>query len=397
LSARHNALVSRVSPQEQGLDRLLGPLRLRTVDDPQERHASALELFFDLVFVLAVAALADTLSADRTAIGFVHYGALFVPVWWAWVGYTFYADRFETDDVAYRLLVLAAMLAIAAVAVTTERAFADAAGAHAFALSYVAIRAILIVLYVRAFAQEPRARPLCGRYLLGFVAGAALWAASALVAPPATYVLWGAGMVVELLTPLLSAAAIKRVPYHASHIPERLGAFTIIVLGETVLLAATGVAAEDVHVAQALVAALGFLIAACMWWSYFEALDDSPLRRWLFAGQTYLYGHLLIFAGVAATGVGVLAATRAVHAGALDGGGRWALCGGVAAYLTAMGAIRLVDEWTVRDGAGLSRLVAAALAAGIAAAGTDARPTLLVALVLALLLAHVVAESRRRP
>src|SRR5215213_3056388 len=89
--------------------------RLRTIEPTEgERHASWLELFFDLVFVLAVAQVAHVLSAHADFGGFLKYAALFVPVWWAWVGFTFYADRFETEETTYRILMFAGMLAVAA-------------------------------------------------------------------------------------------------------------------------------------------------------------------------------------------------------------------------------------------------------------------------------------------
>ena len=261
---------------------------LRTLTDTESRHASALELFFDLVLVLAIAALGELLAHDTSLGGFLRYGALFVPVWWAWVGYTFYADRFETDDLIYRLLVLLAMMAIAGIALNTSLAFSSLSASRVLAASYVGVRLILLLLYARAYRHEPRARPLCGSYLVGFSIGAAFWLASVFVDPPVRYELWAAGLVVELATPLLSVSAIKRVPFHASHIPERLGSFTIVVLGETVALTATGVTSR-LHPAAALIAAGGFFLAAALWWIYFEFVDDSPMRRGMVAGQTYVY------------------------------------------------------------------------------------------------------------
>ena len=79
-----------------------------------ERHASWLELFFDLVFVAAIAALATRLHADHSVAGLAVFAGLFVPVWWGWMGYTWYATGFDSDDAVFRLGVLAGMLAIAA-------------------------------------------------------------------------------------------------------------------------------------------------------------------------------------------------------------------------------------------------------------------------------------------
>jgi low temperature requirement protein LtrA len=79
------------------VSRFLEPPRLRTIDeDVRERHATWLELFFDLVFVVAVAQLADGLAEHHDGRGMLEFLALFVPVWWAWAGFTFYANRFDT-------------------------------------------------------------------------------------------------------------------------------------------------------------------------------------------------------------------------------------------------------------------------------------------------------------
>ena len=100
-----------------GFSRLLEPPRLRTVAGgaQEDRRATWLELFFDLVFVAAVGQLANALSADPTAGRFFEFLGLFVAVWWAWMGFTFYANRFDTDDLPYRLLLLLAMFGVATV------------------------------------------------------------------------------------------------------------------------------------------------------------------------------------------------------------------------------------------------------------------------------------------
>src|SRR5213595_4113809 len=110
----------------------LEPPRLRTLADEGERHASWLELFFDLVFVVAITELSQYLVADHSAGGFLRFAALFVPVWVAWQGYMAYASRFDTDDLAFRLAYFLAMLAIAAMAVLIDDV---ARGAHTAAFA----------------------------------------------------------------------------------------------------------------------------------------------------------------------------------------------------------------------------------------------------------------------
>ena len=119
-----------------------------------ERHASWLELFFDLVFVLAVAQVAQVLAGHSDLSGFLKYAALFLPVWWSWVGYTFYADRFESEEVPYRILMFAGMLAVVGFSLTVKDAFGTA-GDPAFVLCYVLIRLFLVLLYLRVAYYIP--------------------------------------------------------------------------------------------------------------------------------------------------------------------------------------------------------------------------------------------------
>lgn len=94
------------------------PPRLRTRVEPGERHATWLELFFGLVFVVAVAELAYLLHNDLTPRGLLVFAALFVPVWWQWIDFSYYGDQYDTDDLSYRLALLAAMLGVVLLALT---------------------------------------------------------------------------------------------------------------------------------------------------------------------------------------------------------------------------------------------------------------------------------------
>jgi len=74
------------------LSRLIRPPRVRTAGAEGEiRRATWMELFYDLVFV--VTQLGNRLSTDHTFVGVLGFVALFIPVWWAWVGHTIYASE----------------------------------------------------------------------------------------------------------------------------------------------------------------------------------------------------------------------------------------------------------------------------------------------------------------
>ncbi|MEL6762150.1 MAG: low temperature requirement protein A, partial [Cyanobacteria bacterium J06607_6] len=89
-----------------------------TAEDDRERHATWLELFFDLVFVFAIAEVAHLLHSDPTWAGIVGFVALFVPVWWLWIDFSYYADQFDIDRGPYRLVMLGVMFGLVIMALT---------------------------------------------------------------------------------------------------------------------------------------------------------------------------------------------------------------------------------------------------------------------------------------
>src|SRR3954467_7747569 len=154
-----------------GFRRFLEPPRLRTAaaDRYEERHATWLELFLDLVFVVAIAELGTSFAHHLSARGFLIYVGLFVPVMWAWAGFTFYATRFDTDDLVYRVHTFAGMLRIAALATTIPAAFEG--DGNGFALAYRAIRIVIVLLYARVWRHVPAARGLAGAFIALFTPG----------------------------------------------------------------------------------------------------------------------------------------------------------------------------------------------------------------------------------
>ena len=353
--------------------RVLAPPRIRQLEDDGTRHATWLELFFDLVFVVAVAQLAGALSNDLTLHGFLVFCGLFVPVWWTWVGYTFYADRFDTDDAVHRVLTLGGMFSVGALAsVIPDAAEGDTVP---FALAYVAVRVFVIALNGRAWLHLPAARPLLNVYLPAFSAAAALMLVSVAVPAPARYWLWAVALALDVGTPLAVRRRIEAVPIHASHIPERIGLFTIIVLGETVVAVVIGTSAVAWSLESGVVAALGFVLGAGFWWVYFDYLDGEMLiGRGTWVGQAYLYSHLPLTAGVVALGVGVEHAVEETAGNGLHDGTRWLLCGGLALAFAALAVIHHVASWGRRDADTWLRLGVVVVALAVALLGGGLGP-----------------------
>ena len=151
----------------------------------REGTASRLELFFDLAYVLVVLELAKVFYEDLTWHGAAVLAGLFVTIWFSWVGFTLYANRFDTDDVVFRIGKLIATGSIAGCAASAS----DAAGKLAvpFAACYLGSQLVLLALYLRAWRHVQEARPTVRVYLLPWVSaprsGRCRWSCPA---PPAT-------------------------------------------------------------------------------------------------------------------------------------------------------------------------------------------------------------------
>lgn len=360
----------------------------------EERRVSWLELFYDLVFVVVVAELAHGLAADVSVAGMERYVLLFIPVWWVWIGSTIYSDRFEANDLSFRVFTFAMMLPVAALAVFAP----DALGATSvgFALAYAASRLILITMWARAGRHNREARPLTNRYSAGFSVSVGLFLLSVFVPPPTRFVLWGVALLVDLVTPVTTLEIQKRLPsLSTSKLPERFGLFTIIVLGEAVVGTVQGVTGQhDLTVLNAVVGALGIALAFGMWWLYFDYIAQRDNRSGVWWRLAWSYLHLPLVMSVAATGAGVQ--NVVAHPGAgLPDEVRWLLCGAVALSLITVGLLEFTLAPEEGEPTNLPVSVGLKFGAGLAALalgawGTAVSAVALLGLLLALLLVPMV-------
>lgn len=305
----------------------------------RERVSTPLELLFDLCFVVAVAGLATEL--DHGIVGghvleaAATYALLFVPIWWAWMSYTWYATAFSHDDALTRLLTLLQMGGVLAVAAAIPTAWDG--NLLPFALAYAAMRLPLVAQWIRSARDDAAHRAFALTYAGGSVLAQVLWVVGAALPTPATTAFFVAALATELATPVL---AVKRSPdrvFHPDHIAERYGLFTIIVLGETILAVSVGLRealnGEEALGAVAVIVLAALVIAFGLWWTYFDALSRDGLTRNRTAAFLWGYGHYALFAAVAAIGAGVQAQLHLAHAD--DGTGSLIVAAAVAVPVAA--------------------------------------------------------------
>jgi low temperature requirement protein LtrA len=298
------------------------PLHRRmTARSPTEAHRSAtsLELFFDLVFVVAIAQAASGLHhavAEAHAFeGLVGYLMVFFAIWWAWMNFTWFASAYDCDDVPYRVAVFVQIAGALIMAAGVPAMFESRAPNGATVGGYVVMRLAAVAQWLRAAAGDPGHRVTARRYAVGITLLQAAWV-SMLWVPQ----LWMPGFVtfaaLELLMPIWAERAAPTT-WHPHHIAERYGLLTLIVLGESILAATLAIqsalaAGEQLSGLVEIIAG-GLLIVCSMWWVYFDRpVHDllTSLRKALVWG----YGHYVVFAAAAAVGAGLAVAVDQVTA-----------------------------------------------------------------------------------
>lgn len=313
----------------------LSPPRLRTATHEDHRSATWLELFYDLVFVVAVGRLGHRLAVNYGVGGVWGYIGLFIPLWWTWASYTFYADRYDTDDLGQRLLAVGQMASIALMAASISGDKADSV--TAFAAAFVLARIVLLTMYWRAYRHVSQSRELVGGYLAGFGIGGAFWLLSIWVPWDwMRFVMWGIGLAIDFYTPFHLRERQKRVPLSVSHLPERFGLFTILVLGESFIAIVAALSHHEWDASFTLAAVIGVGLATSMWWLYFDNQQGDVVRRsdtgkaW--KPTAWIYAHLPLVVAITTFGIGL----EFLIAQKDHGPGRWMVGGGAAVVMLSL-------------------------------------------------------------
>jgi low temperature requirement protein LtrA len=361
---------------------------------------TGLELLFDLIFVFCVAQLTKVYREDPswaiagTAI------LVFVPVWWAWVGISFAADRFPADDAVARVLVIGAAGATGVMGLAIPSV--PGHGEVPFALGYAAVRLIVALYYLHVPSTAPDGGRLARFYAAGFAAVGAAWLVSTVLPPAPRLVVWGVATVFDVLMPRLASWQGRLLPVDRSHLAERCAAFVIIVIGEQIVDTITLASEHGLTdwSRRCLVAATG-LLAVTLWWGFFErgswqrryaALEGT--RSGQSAATVCAYLHFPLVVGITATAAGSqIGLDRAGQA--ITGSAAAAITFGAIAYLMAMNAMTWVLRVPRADSLATTRLVLSAALVLVFVLGRSWPPALFVLITAMVLILHVVAGQRR--
>ena len=298
--------------------------------DIGERHRAAtpLELLFDLTFVVAFsqagAQAAHLLELGHYGPAIVGFGLGLFGVIWAWINYTWLASAFDNDDLWFRLATFVQMVGVIILALGLPALFHSIDEGHhldnvLLVAGYIVMRVPAIALWLRAARHNPAHRGAALRYA-GLVALMQVgWIVLMLIDPPlvvavALFVALGTS---EMLVPWIAERNGRSTPWHPHHIAERYSLLTIITLGEVVLGTVLSVSAvveeEGWSLGAGVIAFGGTALAFGLWWTYFMMPSAAVLSVRRDRSFAWGYGHIAIFASIAATGAGLHVAAYAIR------------------------------------------------------------------------------------
>jgi low temperature requirement protein LtrA len=287
--------------------------------DPQEHHrvSTTLELFFDLIFVIAIAfagaQLHHAVVENHLGSGLIHYAMVFFAIWWAWMGFTWFGSAFDTDDVVYRIAVFVQMAGALVIAAGVDEGFAG--DFRIITCGYAIMRLATVAQWLRAAAQSTSHRRTALRYAVGIFVVQLGWLSLLQIPKEWGYIAFAAMVLAEFAVPLWAERA-GMTNWHPHHITERYGLMTIIVLGESILAVAQALnkvnLSADVPLGTVLFGIGALMVIFCMWWLYFDHEVAHHLNNYKTV-FVWGYGHYFIFAATAATGAGMAAYVDVAH------------------------------------------------------------------------------------
>ncbi|MGI8511674.1 MAG: low temperature requirement protein A [Solirubrobacteraceae bacterium] len=360
-----------------------------------DARVTPLELFFDLVLVLALtqctALMADQPTWEGMAKGLLVLGM----IWWAWVGYSWLTSVVDPEDELVRLTIFLAMAALLVASLAIPDAFENLG--LLFALSYGIVRAAHIALFHVASQDEPGLRTAVLGLAASSTLGVGLLIAASFTDGALQGGLWTLALVLDAGGPLvINPEGWKLVP---AHFAERHGLIVIIALGESIV--AIGVGSEAGVDAGVVAAAVGgIVIAAALWWLYFDVValvaerrlsNAAPGReRNTIARDSFSLMHFPMIAGIVLLALG-LKKTLADVEEPLKLVPAFALLGGTALYLLAHVAFRYRNIHRLSA----QRLGCAALLLALLPAAVEL-PALATVGIVAAVLAALIAYERVR-
>jgi low temperature requirement protein LtrA len=358
-------------------------------------NVTPLELFFDLVFVLALTQCTALMADEPTWRG-VAKGVLILGVlWWSWVGYSWLTSVIDPEEGVVRIAMFASMAALLVVALCVPSAFDDSA--LLFAGAYAVVRIAHIVLFFAAGRDDPHLRRSVRGLAISTAIGVGLIGGASFADGALQGGVWALALLIDMGGPFLfGVAGWRLVP---AHFAERHGLIMIIALGESIVAIGVGTEGlDDIDAGIVAAAVLGTAVAAALWWLYFDIVALVAERRLSTAEpgrdqnstarDSYSFLHFPMVAGIVLIALGLKKTLEHVE-DPLETVPAFALLGGTAIYLLAHVGFR----WRTVHRFSWQRLLVAAVACALVAPAVEIPALATLGILAAILIALIVFET----
>jgi low temperature requirement protein LtrA len=308
---------------------------------------TSLELFFDLVFVLAFTQVTAKLSLDQTWEGLGRALLVLAVLWWAWGGYAWLTNAFDPESKLMRIPIFVAMAALLVAALAVPEAFG--ANAAMFAWAYFAVRMIHISLYLYAARGNSEVFNAFLRLTPAMFAAPVILLISLFFDGEVQAAVWILAIAVDYSGPYLLGGEGWEIA--SEHFAERFGLIVIIALGESIVSIGVGATGLPLDLKTVGAAIVGIGLVSALWWMYFDVVALVAMRklgeavgvtRSRLARDTYSVLHYFLIAGIILLALAIKK-TIAHPEEHLKEIPAVALCAGLAMFTLTMSAIKRRD------------------------------------------------------
>ena len=266
--------------------------------------AQWMELFVDLIFVAAMLVFSSSVDGLHSGVAKVWVEVSFAMVWWIWLCSTLLLDRFRLRDNLARFVLLAQMFLIVLYSIEAKSGINHD---HKMMVAEFGGLLLTVALLWALVLREPGDRTIyVKRMVVLNLVGACFFFLAAPLKDTFSYPLCAAGLLIVLVPTVVPSLVAKEwPPFDREHLVERLGTFSLIVMGETFIDIALSISTRHVGSKDVIVLLFQFLFVFSLWAAYFEDIPHAGLQKaraslWLFFHFTRQFSIVLIGMGVAA-------------------------------------------------------------------------------------------------
>ncbi|MBE9399713.1 low temperature requirement protein A [Pontibacterium sp. N1Y112] len=266
----------------------------------KNRHATWLELFFDLVFVAVIGVVTHDLAHTHNGhIGIeqlARFPLVFIPVWWIWMTHTLFANRFDRDSREQRLITLGIMGLLVLMSTFVETSLEE--HFSQFVALYAFIRLLMAGLYGYIHSRHSDEVVFAKDMALSITAGAAISLSALAFEGWVKFILFYAGIAVDMVWQIVLRHKAETRPIDRRHLVERVGLLAIIILGESVIAMVAALSDVSWQMTSITGAIVGFAMIGAIWWIYFDSFEALERSKRLTTANVLIYSHLFLCMGL---------------------------------------------------------------------------------------------------